>query len=241
MVDGLNVESELLTVSLLDEIDFNQKIRTYLGSLNLGLLDINISTKEFDATDLPSDLPENIRAELILKLKGKQSFKISAIHNTYDQAGKPTNQTLAWDFSEKESAGTQKAFKLSGPILWALANGGVIILDEIEAAMHPMMTLQTIDLFLNKEINSKNAQIVFATHDTNLLTYSKLRRDQICFTEKNHSEETEIYALSDFKYMNNEKVQKERIDSDKEKRYLEGRYGAVPVLGNFSKLFSNDG
>lgn len=87
---------------------------------------------------------------------------------------------------KRESAGTQEAFKINGPVLWALANGGVLIIDEIEAAMHPIMTLNTIDLFLNKSGNPKNAQIIFATHDTNLLSYSSLRRDQICFAEKNN-------------------------------------------------------
>ena len=98
------------------------------------------------------------------------------------------------------------------------------------------MTLNTIKLFLNKETNPHNAQIIFATHDTNLLSYAELRRDQILFVEKNKWEATELYALSDFKYFNQQgDKEAERIDSDKEKRYLEGRYGAIPMLGNFIK------
>jgi hypothetical protein len=86
---------------------------------------------------------------------------------------------------------------------------------------------------LDKKTNPKNAQIIFATHDTNILHYAKLRRDQINFVEKNHWESTEIFALSDFRYKNDNL--KERHDIDKEKRYLEGRYGAIPEL---KKAFS---
>ncbi|MDP2113110.1 MAG: AAA family ATPase, partial [Bacteroidota bacterium] len=128
-------------------------------------------------------------------------------------------------------------------VLWALANGGVLIIDEIEAKLHPVMTLNTIDVFLDKDSNPNNAQLIFATHDTNLLSYSKLRRDQICFAEKNKWESTEIYSLSDFVYFGDKngefKTEKERPDTDKEKRYFEGRYGAIPALGNFQKFIRN--
>jgi hypothetical protein len=93
-----------------------------------------------------------------------------------------------------------------------------------------MMTLETINLFLDRDTNPKGAQLIFATHDTNLLTYSSLRRDQIYFAEKNPWESTELYSLSDVVYLDKAK---ERPDSDKEKRYFEGRYGAIPVLSDF--------
>jgi hypothetical protein len=94
-------------------------------------------------------------------------------------------------------------------------------------------------MFLDKEMNPHNAQLIFATHDTNVLTYSRLRRDQIYFAQKNKWESTEIYSLSDFVYMGSNdptKLEKERPDTDKEKRYLEGRYGAVPMLRSVAEL-----
>jgi uncharacterized protein len=81
--------------------------------------------------------------------------------------------------------------------------------------------------------------LIFATHDTNLLSYAPLRRDQIYFSEKNNWASTEIYALSDFVYIGQNgfsKSEKERPDTDKEKRYFEGRYGAIPILGDFKPL-----
>lgn len=105
------------------------------------------------------------------------------------------------------------------------------------------MTLNTIEAFLNKDSNPNGAQLIFATHDTNLLSYSKLRRDQICFAEKNKCESTEVYSLSDFIYFEEKKgelkSEKERPDSDKEKRYFEGRYGAIPALGGFQTFLRN--
>jgi AAA15 family ATPase/GTPase len=144
---------------------------------------------------------------------------------------------------ERESSGSIKALQLGGPIVLALMTGGVLIIDEIEAKLHPLITLDTINLFLNTESNPHQAQLIFATHDTNLLSYSDLRRDQIYFAEKNNWESTEVYSLSDFVYLrNNNKEEKERPDTDKEKRYIEGRYGAIPVLGPLMELkFKKDG
>jgi AAA15 family ATPase/GTPase len=96
------------------------------------------------------------------------------------------------------------------------------------------MTVNTLQLFLNPLTNPKQAQIIFATHDTNLLTYAKLRRDQINFVEKNPWESSEVYSLSDFKYFQENQSLSERMDADKEKRYLEGRYGAIPLLTAFN-------
>lgn len=243
MLDGLNIEEDIRTVSLSESKEYNEKIRQYLISLGLGIFDVQITTKDFEESELPTDMPEKLRTQLVEKLKGSQSYSVYALHKVYDSEGKPTEKIHSWDFNERESAGTQKAFKLSGPVLWALANGGILIIDEIEAAMHPIMTLSTIDLFLNKQSNPNNAQLIFATHDTNLLSYSKLRRDQICFAEKNKWESTELYSLSDFVYFGEKngefKSEKERPDTDKEKRYFEGRYGAIPALGDFQKFIRN--
>ena len=161
----------------------------------------------------------------------------------YDRDAKPTQRLASWDWDSRESSGSQKAMHLSGPILWALANGGTLVIDEVEAFLHPIMTLNTIEIFLNKGSNPQNAQLIFATHDTNLLSYAKLRRDQFYFAEKNAWESTEIFSLSDFKYIGEKDghpfTEKERPDSDKERRYIEGRYGAIPVLGKFNDFIRN--
>tara|TARA_R110002072_G_scaffold38357_1_gene111248 strand:+ start:911 stop:2215 length:1305 start_codon:yes stop_codon:yes gene_type:complete len=232
MIDGLNTET-INTVTLWEDKKYQEKINDYMTKLGLDLVEIDIDTKDFDSAELPHYLNENERAKLIKRLSGAKSFTIMAKHKVYSGEGKDSGEFLTWKFEERESAGTNKAFHLSGPILWALSNGGVLIIDEIEAKLHPIMTIETINLFLNNDTNPNNAQLIFATHDTNLLSYSKLRRDQIYFSEKSKWESTEIYSLSDFVYLDNSK---ERPDTDKEKRYFEGRYGAIPILSNFHSL-----
>jgi AAA15 family ATPase/GTPase len=242
MIDGLNTE-ELHTVDLWDKEDYKDKIKKYLESLSLNIADVEITTKDFDESELPDDMPKAMKNRLAKSLKGKQSYTVIAKHTLYDSNAKPTPNLVSWEWWEKESAGSKKAFELSGPILWTLANGGVLIIDEIEAKMHPVMTLNTIDIFLDPASNPNKAQLIFATHDTNLLTYSTLRRDQIYFVEKNQWESSELYSLSDFVYFENKngefKSEKERPDTDKEKRYFEGRYKAIPVLGEFRTFIRN--
>lgn len=244
MIDGLNTDiEEIKTVELWQSDDYREKIKSYLSSLSLNIVDVDVTTKEFEESELPDDMPKNVKAQLARTLKGSQSYAVFAKHRVYDAEKNPTTKTHTWKWEERESSGAKKAFRLSGPVLWALANGGVLIIDEIEAKLHPILTLNTIDAFLNKESNPNDAQLIFATHDTNLLSYLKLRRDQICFTEKNEWESTEIYSLSDFVYLEEKngefKSEKERPDTDKEKRYFEGRYGAIPALGSFQDFIRN--
>ena len=93
------------------------------------------------------------------------------------------------------------------------------------------MQQKIIDLFNNSKTNPKNAQLLVVTHDTNLLSSKTFRRDQILFVEKDKNEASHIYSLAEFKGVRN--------DASFEKEYLEGRYGAVPFLNNFSSIFEN--
>ncbi len=209
-INGIETErEEITTVHLWENQEYKNKIKEYLSLLNLGINNLDI---------------------LITKNKLFKEFKTITVHQSYNEEGNTTTQSRSWNLDEHESEGTKKAFHLSGPIIRTLNEGGVLLIDEIEAKMHPMMTINSINLFLNKATNPYGAQIIFATHDTNILTYCKLRRDQINFVEKNNWEATEIYALSDFRYFDEKS---ERSDVDKEKRYFEGRYGAIPALGSF--------
>jgi AAA15 family ATPase/GTPase len=240
MIDGLNTEpEEFKTVELWQNSEYRDKIKNYLASICLNVIDIDVVTKKSEESDLPVDM----RTQLKQELQGAQGHKVLAKHRIYDVESNPTGDTFVWEWDKRESAGAIKAFHLSGPVLWALANGGVLIIDEIEAKLHPIMTLNTINVFLNKESNPNHAQLIFATHDTNLLSYSKLRRDQIYFSEKNKWESTELYSLSDFVYFGEKNggfvSEKERPDTDKEKRYIEGRYGAIPILGDFQNFIRN--
>jgi AAA15 family ATPase/GTPase len=222
-VEGTNLQKEALaTLQLWQLPAYRTTINAYLALLQLGFSETTVLPKDLKINELQKDNSDN------------HPWNVEMLHLIYDQNGQPTDQRIRWSLETHESEGTKKAFHLSGPILRTLIEGGILVIDEIEAKMHPVMTANTIELFLNPATNPNHAQLIFATHDTNLLTYAKLRRDQINFVEKNKWESTEIYTLSDFKYVQDNNTLSERMDSDKEKRYLEGRYGAIPILGAFT-------
>jgi AAA15 family ATPase/GTPase len=214
------------TTELLSNQNHADKIKNYIKSICLNIQDIEV--KQYDDSLMLMDYKIPLT-----------TTKVLAHHTIYDSNANPTNRTQKWDFDERESSGSQKALHLIGPILKTLINGNILVIDEIEAFLHPIMTLNIIEIFTNPETNPKKAQIIFATHDTNLLSYAKLRRDQIYFTEKNKWESTELFSLSDFKYYGEKNgktiSESERPDVNIEKRYIEGRYGAIPILGEFNQ------
>lgn len=121
-----------------------------------------------------------------------------------------------------ESTGTQALLQLLGPVFARLHTGGMVLIDELNAALHPLVSRELIKLFQNPLTNPGRAQLIFTTHDTNLLTGSLLRRDQIWFAEKNIEGATHIYSLSDINV---------RASDNIERGYLMGRFGAIPFMG----------
>ncbi len=105
-----------------------------------------------------------------------------------------------------------------------LKDGGVLLFDEFDARLHPLLSWKIIELFHRS--NKKGAQLIAVSHDTNLLNPQLLRRDQIWFTEKDKEGATKLTSLAEFK--------KIRKGESYEKNYIDGRYGAVPYLGTFN-------
>ncbi|WP_397571444.1 ATP/GTP-binding protein [Schlesneria sp. T3-172] len=134
----------------------------------------------------------------------------------------------AWLPLEQESGGTRTLFRLAFPILRSLRTGSTLLVDELESSMHPMLADLIVRQFNDPEINKRNAQLIFSTHDTNLLGTlvgePALRRDQVWLTEKDARGATVLYPLTDFK---------PRKDENIERGYIQGRYGAIPFLGDF--------
>lgn len=127
-----------------------------------------------------------------------------------------------FDFFD-ESQGTQKLFTLAGPLFDIIENGKVLVIDELERSLHPLLVRQIIKTFHDPELNRHGAQLVFSTHDTSLLDSSFLRRDQIWLTEKNAEQSSTLMPLTAFSPRKGEAL---------EKGYLGGRYGGVPILEN---------
>ena len=124
---------------------------------------------------------------------------------------------------EQESAGTQRFFARIGGWLQALDNGSLLIVDEMERSMHPLLTRRLIEMIQDSAINTNGTQLLFTTHDALLLDLNFLRRDQIWFAEKNENScATELYPLSSFSPRKGENIRK---------GYLQGRFGAIPFIG----------
>jgi AAA15 family ATPase/GTPase len=132
-----------------------------------------------------------------------------------------------------ESLGTLVWFGLIGPVVVALANGTVLLADELEASLHPSLVVQLVRLFQSQRTNPNDAQLIFNSHEAGLLGNSVdervLGRDQVWFTEKLHDGGTRLYSLADLDPRKDEAISK---------RYLGGRYGAIPIISEaeFSAL-----
>lgn len=150
----------------------------------------------------------------------KEKPIISTVHRLTDSNGEQKQYTLLLG---QESVGTQRFFSRIGLWMEAINSGAVLVVDEIEASMHPLLTRHLIEMIQDQTVNQNHAQLIFTTHDTGLLDLKLLRRDQIWFAEKDEkSMQTDIYALTEFS---------PRKDENIAKGYLQGRYGAIPFIG----------
>lgn len=150
----------------------------------------------------------------------KEKPVISTVHQLTDDNGKQKKFTLLLG---QESVGTQRFFSRIGMWIEAMNSGSVLVVDEIEASMHPLLTRHLIEMIQDQAINKNHAQLIFTTHDTGLLDLKLLRRDQIWFAEKDKKNmQTDIYALTEFS---------PRKDENIARGYLQGRYGAIPFIG----------
>lgn len=132
-------------------------------------------------------------------------------------------------FLSSQSEGTLKMFEISSFLINAIENGETLVIDEFDARLHPLISKKNVELF-NSQGNS-NAQLIFITHDTNLLSADLLRRNQIDFVEKDKYGESHLYSLVQFKGIRN--------TASFEKDYIKGKYGAIPFLGDFNQLFKS--
>ena len=140
-----------------------------------------------------------------------------------------------------ESEGTQKLIALAGPLFDVLTNGSVLFLDEIDSRLHPLITAAILKLFNSPLTNPRNAQIICTTHDTNLLDRQIFRRDQVFFVEKDNNSISHLYSLAEFKLEDTHGTGRTiRNDASFAKNYIQGRYGAIPYLGNLSSLFTEE-
>lgn len=203
---------------LLDNIgNISQPISNIMKSADFGIAGLNVELLDINNVSFPDDLSEDDRERITRRWKNKPPVTVEVLHKSKDGNDIPLSMA-------EESRGTQRLFQLVGPWLISVQNGCTLLVDELEASLHPLLTRELITLFQDTDINKTGAQLVFATHDTTLLDPELFRRDQIWFTEKDDSGATQLFPLSDYKLRKGEAIQK---------GYLSGRYGAIPILEAF--------
>ncbi|MBR3489273.1 MAG: ATP-binding protein [Bacteroidales bacterium] len=225
VITGLDTEGyEGITIEMLkNNKEGSKQALDFFHHLQLGFNNIVFIERKFSEV---AELLSHTDTELLEKYKDETVIETLTTHNVYNDDKVVVSQR---NFSKdkKESEGTKKIIEISGPLFDTLINGKVLFVDELDAKLHPLLTISIVKLFMNKNTNPKGAQLVFATHDTHLLNLSILRRDMIWFAEKDCDESTDIYSLIEFKDENGLKV---RNDRSIEKDYFNGRYGAIPFM-----------
>ena len=200
-----------------ENLEFKNNFLKYLKKADFDIDDIQTITS-----------PDKSLRSLLVGLSGESKENSNKKVFTYHYGMDRNNNKIPVEFSlDEESKGTQEFFGFLGILLKGLQWGAIFVVDEIESSLHPSLVKNIIELFHNTEINKKNAQLIFTTHETNLLSLDLMRRDQIWFTERKEDKSTDLYCLDEFS---------PRLDENIQKGYLNGRYGAIPFLGDWSLL-----
>lgn len=241
----ISLKEKTLLVSLGAKLNIDEFIRVRTWFINTEV--INFSNSLYGAfleNILPNNIieSEEVRKNLISFINSFDDSiidieveKISAI----DENDKDNYRVFTIHKSDKgtstarismneESSGTKKMFSLYQTLLDVLEKGGVFFADELDIKLHPLLMRNILLTFTDKEKNSNNAQLIFTTHNTIYMDMDLLRRDEIWFVEKDNGV-SKLYSLDD---ITNEKGEKVRKDSNYEKHYLLGNYGAIPNLKN---------
>lgn len=187
---------------LIEDENYRNKIETYLKQIDVGIVGLKIDKKIVIDEDTG---------------KEKEKTIVKTIHNIFNDEGKPCGKRYFDIF--QESTGTLRFLSYIQSIVDMTEKGGIFIVDEISARLHPLLTKLIIDIF--QSASNTKAQLIFTTHDISLLNKDQFRRDEILFVDKNHMGGSKLYSLSDLKI---------REDATFSKDYLQGKYGAIPIF-----------
>lgn len=211
---------------------YKQQLLNLLKAADLGIENIKARKRERyiqEEDNLPKEIREYIEA---------QDIELFVSHNLYRQ-GKQTGKLVEMPYEDFESQGTKKIVSLAHKIINAIKYGRVIVVDELDTQLHPLMLRAIVGIF-NNELNANNAQLLFTTHDITLIDRAArlFRRDQIWFTDKKANDQSELFSLYDYKY-SDDKTSKDfksiRKDENFAKNYLKGKYQAVPIITDLMK------
>lgn len=231
IISGLSDTYRNYTIKTFESNQHKKDILQFVKSLDLDIDDIQVQRTKINIENLPKEMPEEVRKYLLDAIGEKPSYTVQTFHRSRGSKTTAADRE-AFNLDIQESDGTRKLFALAGPLADTLKNGKTMVIDELDARLHPLITREIIALFNSNKTNPHNAQLIFTTHDTNLLSNRLFRRDQIWFAEKNRQGATDLYSLAEFKLPKDGSMV--RNDATFENDYFRGRYGAIPFIGDFS-------
>lgn len=200
------------------ESPFAKKLNALICALDTGIRSISAKETDWNAVKFPENMPDNVRKSIQEDFK----YEIKTVHAYFDESNASIGLV---DFDiDDESTGTRSLLSLGGIILDALEKGSVLIIDEFEKNLHPILTSYLIRLFNERLFNPKNAQLIFATHDVTQLSESLFNRDQVWFTQKNEFGVTELIRCSDINGL--------RLNTPLDKWYVTGRLGGTAIIND---------
>lgn len=224
-ISGLNGNQHIdHTISKIRDDKFRDKVFDLMKKADIGIFGISL-----EETDIPSHVLDSLPfSEELKKSIAGQKVKNSIVkmgHKKFNEQNEEIAEVL-FNLNNEESEGTKKLFAISAPILESLSKGKTVVIDELETSLHPNLTKNLVRLFNDKTLNSNGAQLIFVSHDSNLLNTNLFRKDQIWFVEKDKFGVSSLFSLAEFKNL--------RKNMPKlEQNYLDGDFGGVPYLSNF--------
>lgn len=202
---------------------FTKRFNALICALDTGIESVAVEEMDWGGFEFPSSMPE----EILGHIQEKFRYDIKTSHGLFDAGKRVGSHTFE---VKDESTGTKNLFALGGIIIEALENGAVLVVDELEKNLHPMITKFLIQLFHNPILNKNNAQLVFATHDISQLSSEVFRRDQVWFTEKDEYGVSELFRCSELEGV--------RLNTPLDKWYISGRFGATPIINDVDFLIA---
>ncbi|MEN8898815.1 MAG: AAA family ATPase [Nonlabens sp.] len=212
------------TLEILENKDHSHLINTFIKKADLGINGIDVMDIKYE--DVIEFVPKEMKKNFKEKFDKTDNRAILMIHNKYDKDNKLLGNA-PFLLDKYESEGTKKFFNMIGIYVKALKENRFLIIDEFDARLHTLLTKAIINLFNSPTVKSE-AQLLIACHDTALLDKRILRRDQICFIEKDEYGGTELVSLVEYK---------PRKESPYDRNYLDGKYGAIPIISDLEELF----